>query len=61
MKKIRGDKPIEVIIHICMEISLGNSLCSYLYFKQAKKVFLFIFYLFSSTKSEKKRVLPKRG
>jgi hypothetical protein len=33
MKKIRGDKPIGVIIHVYMEISQGNSLCSYLYLK----------------------------
>jgi hypothetical protein len=32
MKKIRGDKPIGVIIHIYMEISQGNPL----YLKQAK-------------------------
>jgi hypothetical protein len=36
MKKIRRDKPIGVIIHMCMEISKGNSLCSYLYLKQTK-------------------------
>jgi hypothetical protein len=39
MKKIRGDKPIVVIIHIYMGISQGNSLCSYLYLKQAKMSF----------------------
>jgi hypothetical protein len=33
-----------------------NSLCSYLYLKLATShVFLFIFYLFSSTKSENRR------
>jgi hypothetical protein len=26
----RGDESIQVIVHICMEISQGNSLCSYL-------------------------------
>jgi hypothetical protein len=31
MKKIRVDKPFGVIVHIYMEISQGNSLCSYLY------------------------------
>jgi hypothetical protein len=36
MKKIRGDKPVGVIIHTYMEISQGNSLYSYLYLKQAK-------------------------
>jgi hypothetical protein len=41
MKTIRGDKPSEVIIHSYMEISQGNSLCSYLYLKL--KCFLFFF------------------
>jgi hypothetical protein len=36
MKKIKEDKSIEFIIHICIEISVGNSLCSYLYLKQAE-------------------------
>jgi hypothetical protein len=42
MKKNRGDEPIWVIIHIYMEISQGNSLCSYLYLKQAKNVIFFL-------------------
>jgi hypothetical protein len=50
MKKIRGDKPIGVIIHIYMELSQGNSLCSYLYLKLKCPVFCFISSLFSSTK-----------
>jgi hypothetical protein len=40
-------------MHILMEITQGNSLCSYLYLKQAKMSF---FFLFSSTKSENKKV-----
>jgi hypothetical protein len=43
MKKIRGDKPIEVIIYI--EISQGNFLHSYLYLKQAKITFFSFFHL----------------
>jgi hypothetical protein len=53
MKKIRGDKPIEVLINIYMgrpqvsHISQGNSLCSYLYRKQAKmSCFSFLSFLF---------------
>jgi hypothetical protein len=46
MKKIRGDKPIGVIIHMYMEISQGSSLSSYLYLKQAN-MSCFLFYLFS--------------
>jgi hypothetical protein len=60
MKKIRGDEPIVYIIYIYMEISQGNSLWSYPYLKQAK-MSCFLFYLFSSTKSENKKakqVLP---
>jgi hypothetical protein len=56
MEKIK-DKQHEVIVHISMEISQGISLCSYLNLKQANcQVFLFIFYLFPSTKSENRRV-----
>jgi hypothetical protein len=36
MKKNRSDKPVGVTIHIYMEISQENFLCSYLYLKQAK-------------------------
>jgi hypothetical protein len=46
MKKIKGDKSTEIIIHKCMEISQGNSLCSYLFLKQAR-MSRFSFYLFS--------------
>jgi hypothetical protein len=41
MKKIRGDEPAGVIIHTHMEISQGNSLCSYLYLKREKCHFFF--------------------
>jgi hypothetical protein len=61
MKKIRGNKPIGVIIYTYMEIPQGNSLCSYLYLKQTK-MSCFSFYLFSSTKSENRsmeQVLPR--
>jgi hypothetical protein len=49
MKKIKGDKPVGVIIYTYMEISQGNSLCSFLYLKIKCHVFCFIF---SPTKSE---------
>jgi hypothetical protein len=57
MKKIKGAKPDGVIKHLYMEISKGNSPCSYLYLKQAKMSFfpLFSCFLFSSTKSESRR------
>jgi hypothetical protein len=45
MKKIRGDKPIRIIIHTCMEMSQGNSLYSYLYLKPKCHVFHFLFFL----------------
>jgi hypothetical protein len=41
-KKNRGDKPIWVIILTYMEMSHGNSLCSYL--KEKKMLFFFFFY-----------------
>jgi hypothetical protein len=55
MQIIKGDKPIGVITHTCMEISQRNSLCSYLYLKLAK-MSCFSFYLFSSAKSENRRL-----
>jgi hypothetical protein len=46
VKRIRGDEPIGVVIHRCMEISHGNSLCSYPYLKLAKmSCFSFTFFL----------------
>jgi hypothetical protein len=42
MKKIRGDKPIGVIIHIYMEISQRNFLCSYLISNKQNFHFLLI-------------------
>jgi hypothetical protein len=48
MEKNRGDEPVWVIIHIYMEISQGNSRCSYL--KQIKMPFSFSF-----TKSKNRR------
>jgi hypothetical protein len=45
MKKIRGNESIGAIIHIYIEISQGNSLYSYLYFKQAKCQFFLFFFL----------------
>jgi hypothetical protein len=45
MRKNRGDEPIGVIIHIYIEISQGNALCSYLYLKQGKMSFFFFFLL----------------
>jgi hypothetical protein len=55
VKKTREDEPIGVVVHICMKTTQGNFRCSYLYLKLAKAS-CFSFYLFSSTKSEKKRV-----
>jgi hypothetical protein len=46
MKNNRREEQIGVITHIYMEISQGNSLCSYLYFKQTKvSYFSFSFFL----------------
>jgi hypothetical protein len=39
MKKHRTDEPTGIIVHIYMEISQENSLCSHLYLKQAKMSF----------------------
>jgi hypothetical protein len=63
MKKIREDKPVGVITHICMELSQGNSLCSYLYLKQAKiSCFSFYFFLLQNWRNRKaEQVLPWLG
>jgi hypothetical protein len=53
VKRYNRDKPIWVVIHICMETTQGISLYSYFYLKVAKMpCFLIIF--FSSTKLENK-------
>jgi hypothetical protein len=36
VKKSGRDQPVGVVIHICMETTQENSLCSYLYLKLAK-------------------------
>jgi hypothetical protein len=62
MKEVKGDKSTRVIIHIYMEISQGNSLCSYYYLELKRHAFYFIISLFSPTKSENRReeqVLPR--
>jgi hypothetical protein len=59
MKKNTGDEPIGVIKYIYVEISQGNSLYSYLYYKQK----MILFFLFS-TKLQNRRmaqVLPRAG
>jgi hypothetical protein len=64
MKRIRGDKSIGVLTHTYMELSQGNSMCSYFYLKLKCHVFHFIFSLFASTKSENRKaeqVLPSGG
>jgi hypothetical protein len=61
VKRPGRDKPIWVVIHMCMEAMLGISLYSHPYFKPAKMlVFLIIAYVFSLTKLEKsaEQVLP---
>jgi hypothetical protein len=56
VKRTGRGQSIEPTIHICMGTTHGNSLCSYLYLKLEKHhVSCFIFYVFSSTKSENRR------
>jgi hypothetical protein len=55
MEKIRGNKPIRVLINTYIDISQGNSLCNYLYLKLKWHVFCFIFHLFSPIKSENRK------
>jgi hypothetical protein len=62
VKRSDRDEPVWVVIHMCIKITQGISLYSYLHLKLAKTL-CFSFYLlcFSSTKLEKKKaeqVLP---
>jgi hypothetical protein len=50
MKKNRGHETIQVIIHIYMEMSQGNSLHSYL--KQEKMPFFFSFFFYEIREQE---------
>jgi hypothetical protein len=53
MKKISGDKPIGITIHVYMKISQGNScVATCISNKQKCHVFLFVSSLFSSTEVE---------
>jgi hypothetical protein len=64
MKKIRGDKAIEVLTHIYMEIPQGNSLCSYLYLKQVKMscfLFYLLSFLFYKIGEQEGRTSPSQG
>jgi hypothetical protein len=55
MKRSGRDESVWVVIHKCMETTQGISLYNYLYLKVQKcHVFLIIFYVFPSTKSENK-------
>jgi hypothetical protein len=56
VKRTGRGEPIVVVIHIGRETTQGISLCSYLYLKLAKMpCFSFMFYAFSTTKSENRR------
>jgi hypothetical protein len=63
VKRSDRDEPMWVVIHVCIEATLGISLYSYLYLKLAKMLCLSYYYVFSSTKSEKRveQVLPGSG
>jgi hypothetical protein len=52
MKKNRRDEPIVVTVHIYMEMSQGNLLCSYLYLKQAKISISFSFFFYKIGEQE---------
>jgi hypothetical protein len=54
VKRTGRGESIGAVTHICIETTQGISLCSYLYVKH--HVCLFIFYVFSSTKLENRRM-----
>jgi hypothetical protein len=49
-----------IYIYIYMELSQGNSLCSYLYLKQAK-ISLVSFFFYKIGEQEGRQILPKGG
>jgi hypothetical protein len=53
VKRSGRDESMWVVIHMCIEAMLGISLYSYLYLKLAKMLCL-SYYVFSSTKLEKR-------
>jgi hypothetical protein len=58
------DELMWVVIHMCIEATVGISLYSYLYLKLAKTLYLsYYLYVFSSTKLEKRveQVPPGSG
>jgi hypothetical protein len=62
MKRTGREELIGVVIHICMGAAQGISLCSYLHLELGKcHVSLFIFYVFSPTKSENRRTGSASG
>jgi hypothetical protein len=62
MKKIRGDKPVGIVIHIYREISQGNSLCSYLRkLKCCSICFIFSSFVFYKIRKQESRTGPSRG
>jgi hypothetical protein len=64
MKKIRGDKLSGVVIHAYMELSQGNSLCSYLYLKLKCHVFILsflFFFLLQNWRTRRVQQAPPRG
>jgi hypothetical protein len=64
MKKIRGDNPIGIIIHMYMERSQGNSCVAPFISNKQKCHFILFLVLFSSMKLENRRaeqVLQGRG
>jgi hypothetical protein len=55
VKRIRGDEPIGVVIYVIMEISQGNSPCSYLYLKLVKTSwFSFLSFIFFLLQNQRK-------
>jgi hypothetical protein len=47
-----------VIVHTYMELSQGNSLCSYLYLRQAKMSSFFLFFFLYKTEEQEGRTGP---
>jgi hypothetical protein len=64
LNSTRRDEPIGVVIHIYIETTQGNSLCSYLYLKLSKTSYFFFYLLcffFYKVGEQEGRTSPAQG
>jgi hypothetical protein len=60
VKRSGRDEPKWVVIHMCMEASLGTSLYSYLHLKLAKMLFFLLSLMFSLQQNQRTHFAQKQ-